>query len=363
MNKIPKYLIGLIATAVGVFLIWYFRDIVAYMLVAAVLAIIGKPLMEKLVRIRLGQKHLPRWAASLMTLLIMWIVIVAFFVTFIPLIASKLHELSTLEAWMLSDSFTEPLVRLQNFIRDTLSIEGDFSLTGALLAAVKEALNLNVINQLVGSIVSVIGDTAVALFSITFITFFFLKEDNLFTEMIVTLAPRRYEQNIRHAMESITRLLIRYFTGILAESTILFTLVSVVLLLFGMGPANAFFLGMIVGVLNVIPYIGPLIAACICIFIGMLSPIGAASPFDMLLIVGGTVAASQLLDNVVLQPVLYSNSVKAHPLEIFIVILAAGSIGGVLGMLIAIPSYNVIRVFAKEFFNRFRVVQKLTEKM
>ncbi|HNV51901.1 MAG TPA: AI-2E family transporter, partial [Tenuifilaceae bacterium] len=57
------------------------------------------------------------------------------------------------------------------------------------------------------------------------------------------------------------------------------------------------------------------------------------------------------------------NSVKAHPLEIFIVLLIAGSVAGILGMLLAIPCYTVIRVFAKEFFNNFRVVQKLTEKI
>ena len=54
---------------------------------------------------------------------------------------------------------------------------------------------------------------------------------------------------------------------------------------------------------------------------------------------------------------------KAHPLEIFIVILIAGSLAGIVGMLLAIPSYTVLRVFAKEFFSQFRLVQKLTEKI
>jgi predicted PurR-regulated permease PerM len=71
----------------------------------------------------------------------------------------------------------------------------------------------------------------------------------------------------------------------------------------------------------------------------------------------------QLIDNFVFQPLIFSNSVHAHPLEIFIVLLIAGSVGGILGMLLAIPSYTVLRVFAKEFFNKFRVVQKLTKKI
>jgi predicted PurR-regulated permease PerM len=71
----------------------------------------------------------------------------------------------------------------------------------------------------------------------------------------------------------------------------------------------------------------------------------------------------QLIDNFVFQPLIFSNSVNAHPLEIFIVLLIAGSLGGILGMLLAIPGYTVLRVFAKEFFNKFRLVQKLTEKI
>ena len=71
----------------------------------------------------------------------------------------------------------------------------------------------------------------------------------------------------------------------------------------------------------------------------------------------------QTLDNLVLQPIIYSNSVKAHPLEIFLVILIAGSLAGIVGMLFAIPGYTVLRILAKEFFNEFRVVQSLTKNL
>ena len=143
----------------------------------------------------------------------------------------------------------------------------------------------------------------------------------------------------------------------------MFTFVSVVLRLFGMVSTDALTIATFVGVLNVIPYIGPLIGLCLGLTIALLSPIAGVATVGTLLIVGGTILTAQAVDNFVLQPVLYSNSVHAHPLEIFLVILIAGSVGGVVGMLFAIPSYNVIRVFAKEFFNNIRVVQKLTENM
>jgi hypothetical protein len=71
-------------------------------------------------------------------------------------------------------------------------------------------------------------------------------------------------------------------------------------------------------------------------------------------------AITHLIDNVVFQPVIFSNSVRAHPLEIFVVILAAGFAEGIPGMILGIPTYTVIRVFAREFFYNFKAVQKIT---
>lgn len=69
------------------------------------------------------------------------------------------------------------------------------------------------------------------------------------------------------------------------------------------------------------------------------------------------------IDNILFQPLIYSSSVKAHPLEIFLVILAAGNMAGIVGMFLAIPTYTIIRVVAKEFFENMKLVRKLTENL
>jgi predicted PurR-regulated permease PerM len=69
---------------------------------------------------------------------------------------------------------------------------------------------------------------------------------------------------------------------------------------------------------------------------------------------------THLIDNIVFQPIIYSNSVRAHPLEVFIVVLAAGFAAGIPGMIFGIPAYTVMRVFAREFFYNFKAVQKIT---
>ncbi|MFW5890444.1 MAG: AI-2E family transporter, partial [Marinilabiliaceae bacterium] len=72
---------------------------------------------------------------------------------------------------------------------------------------------------------------------------------------------------------------------------------------------------------------------------------------------------AQLIDNMFFQPLIFSNSVKAHPLEIFIVILSAGYMSGILGMFLAIPVYTILRVIAREFFNKYEAVKRLTDRM
>ena len=73
--------------------------------------------------------------------------------------------------------------------------------------------------------------------------------------------------------------------------------------------------------------------------------------------------AMQLLDNFILQPWIFSNSVLAHPLEIFIVILMGAQINGIIGMVLAIPVYTVLRVIARAFLSEFKLVQKITGGM
>ena len=71
----------------------------------------------------------------------------------------------------------------------------------------------------------------------------------------------------------------------------------------------------------------------------------------------------QMLDNFLLQPIIFSNSVNAHPLEIFLVILIAGTVAGISGMIFAIPFYTFIRIIAKEFLSQFEIVKSLTKNI
>ncbi len=365
MNKLARYIIIAVFTAAVLGVVWYFQNIVAYVLVAVVLSLVGRPLMGVLANVHIKKWHLPRALCATITLVAIWLVFILFFYIFIPLILEQVNEFSKVDVVGLTAQLDEPLHKLDLWVREHLSSDPDFSIKTTLYHEVEKVVNVSQLSGFFGSLASTIKSFGIAIFATSFITFFFLKEDNLFFKAVVLTFPQRYERSITRALSSINRLLVRYFVGIFSDILCVMTLLTLGLtLVAGFSWQQALLMGLVAGVFNVIPYVGPLVGYAFGILICLVSAVNGGVNFVPLVL--KTVAVFftvQVIDMAVLQPTIYSNSVKAHPLEIFLVILVAGSVAGVLGMLVAIPTYTVIRVFAKEFFNNFRVVQKLTEKI
>lgn len=364
LQTVFKFLIGAAIAAGVLFLVWYFSAIVIYILVSAVLAVVGRPLVGYLAALRIRQWHVPRSVAALVTLLVIWAVAAVLCSLFVPLVFNKINQFANVDFASVVDSVDAPVARLQHRLQELFSLpESSFSLSEELAAALPRLLDLDSLNTFFSSIIGTVIASVIAIFSISFITFFFLKEDDLFYTMVTAMFPDRYHANITRALDSVTLLLGRYFTGILTESLLLMTAVLVVMMAFGMRAADAAFIGLVMGVMNVVPYAGPLIGGVVSVLVGIVSPIAGMSVGHTVFVIVGTLLILKGMDDFILQPSLYSERVKAHPLEIFLVILIAGSLVGIVGMLLAIPLYTVLRVFAKEFFSQFALVRRLTEKI
>ncbi len=368
MNTTPqavlRFLIGVAIAGAICFLIWYFSSIVFYLLVSAVLAVICRPLVRRLTMIRIRNYTLSRGLAATIALLTIWVVFALLCLLFVPMISSKAVQLSQIDFSSVLAAVSEPIFRIQELINHFFPHPtGDFSLKEALVAALQSVVDPSMINAAFSSLVGFVGSAVIAFFSISFITFFFLKEDDLFFTMVRAMFPDRYSENVTRALNSITHLLSRYFSGILAESMILMTAVTLVMVAFGMHLQDAAFIGFIMGVMNVVPYAGPVIGGVMSLFMGMINPIEGMTIGQTLIIIACSLLTLKGLDDFILQPTLYSERVNAHPLEVFLVILVAGSVAGILGMLLAIPTYTVLRVFAKEFFSQFSLVRKLTQQI
>jgi len=206
-----------------------------------------------------------------------------------------------------------------------------------------------------------VGNLFLAIFAITFISFFLLKESHLLTSIILTISPSGYEEKIQTILSKVKPLLTRYFVGVLVEVLLVGCLIALGLSLIGV--KNAIFIGLFAGTLNVIPYLGPIIGTVLGLVLttlGVLDYDLTSELLPLLLQVITVFAIVQALDNILFQPLIYSNSVKAHPLEIFLVILMASSIAGIPGMILAIPVYTLFRVIAQQFLSEFKIIQSLT---
>jgi predicted PurR-regulated permease PerM len=224
--------------------------------------------------------------------------------------------------------------------------------------------NLGVIPEFLNHLLSLLGSFTIGLFSVTFISFFLLKDSHILENAILVFVNEKSEGRLKKSFEKIKNLLSRYFLGLLLQITILLIMYSIILLLFGI--KNAIVIAFLCALLNLIPYIGPLIGAVLMMFLTMTSNLEAdfstvILPKTIYVMIGFFIG--QLIDNFFSQPFIFSNSVKSHPLEIFIVILAGGTLMGTTGMIVAIPLYTALKVIFKAFLSENKIVKSLTQDL
>lgn len=356
-DNIIKGLATVIIIAAVLAVVGYLWHIVVYVAAAAILAILGRPLVRIITRVKIFGRKVSRSLAAAITLVVIWIVAGGLLALFMPLVFNKVYELSNLDWVEITHVVRQSLVDAEVYLEQYSPVD-----VPSLEVMLKDRVFSLFSVDLFANVASYLLNLAIAFFSISFITFFFLREDGLFYKGVALFFPERYHENVYRALDSITKLLSRYFTGLFVESLILMTVISIVLMIFGMGVNDALVVGLIMGVMNVVPYAGPFIGGCLSVAISMLTPIND-SIFYTTIVVLSTIVIVKIIDDFVIQPTLYSERVQAHPLEVFLVILIAGFIGGVWGMLLAIPLYTIIRVFAREFFSEYSVVRKLTSQI
>lgn len=356
----------LLGFAVLLFMMWYFYSLVAYIAISLVLAMVGRPLVRVFTQVKIRKFRISDSLGALLTLVIIWLLFIGAFRFLIPTLVSEFHELSTINPAAVFNIIDQPLLRLLKIIGHEPVDSSQALFTDIFQNQLAAHLGLAQLSNIVGVIVGALGELLMACFSISFITFFFLREEGMFKRIVIILLPDEYEERVLRIMDSVYNLLRRYFVGLIAEVTLVFVLVTIGLTVVGLGFSHAVVIGLVCGVLNIIPYLGPWMGAAVGVLIGIAVNIHADFTQFTLPLLGLMLivfASVQLIDNIIFQPLIYSNSVKAHPLEIFLVIMAAGSFGGVIGMILAIPVYTILRVIAKEFFEDWKLIQKITEDM
>ena len=367
-DKLAGYIIKLGGLAMVLALCWYFKNVLIYIIVAFVVSMIGRPLMQLMRKIKIKGKSAPNWLLAVLTILLIFFFIAIIVTQMIPLVSNIVRDASTIEASSYFDS--NPIEKLNEWLIGMFpNLGDDFDLSALILGKIRELVDFGKVSGLVGSVASLVTSAFVALFAIVFISFFFLKDEGLFERIVCALVPDKHELTLSKTLSEIKQLLSRYFGGLVIEMLGV-ALVDFLGLWFIARIDFSYAIGIafIAGILNVIPYVGPIFGAGIGVVFGIVLKLGtgaglAVNIWLFALIILAIMLSAQLIDNLIYQPLIYSTSIKAHPLEIFIVLLMAGHIGGTVGMLVAIPAYTVVRVVAIRFFYRYKIIQRLVPNL
>lgn len=362
MTSNNRRILGIAFSLLVIAIIGYvFSTILIYILIAAVVGFIGDPVVTLLRRIRFGNLSMPRWLAALITLFAMAGLLSGLVAMFVPLVTKEIKVIAGMDVDAIVNSVN---MRLESFGRWLNGLGLDFDaneLYRSALAELTSAISLNGVSGAANNLFSFVGQLVAGVLAVIFMSFFFLKDGNLFYRMVFTVTPPRYMEQVKNILQHSHRMLSRYFAGLVIQVLIVMSLVTLGLSIAGV--RNAVVIGVFAGLANIIPYIGPIVAASFALVVGITTGLAA----DPDLVVSGVIlrivlvfGAVQFIDNWILQPFVLGSSVRVHPLELFIVFLAAATLGGILGMALALPVYTILRIVAREFFVEFRVVESLT---
>lgn len=355
-DGILRAIANLVGIALVLFFLYKIQSVLAYLTIAVIASLLGRPIVL-LLRIKLRFNNT---LAVIVTMIMLIGVVAGSIALFIPLLVSQGQNLSLLNIDALQAN-VENLYRQVTEYVGLSSIEIEQGIKNSKILA---NLDFGFVPNFLNSFVSVLGTLSIGLFSVLFIAFFFLKDSKLFEQGILVFIPDNKESRLKKSINKIKDLLSRYFLGLVLQILILFIIYSIVLFIFRI--ENAIVIAFLCALLNLIPYIGPIIGGILMMTLTMTSNLGAdfstvILPKTIYVMIGFIIG--QLVDNFFSQPFIFSNSVRSHPLEIFLIIIIGGLLFGITGMIVAVPGYTAIKVILKEFLAENKIVKSLTKNL
>lgn len=342
---------------------WFFTEIIIYLIVASIVGVAAQPFMKLLGKIKIKERSLPRSISASVTLILFISIFGGLLAVLIPAVNSQANDLTKVDYTLVADNLGSTLNTVETTLKEigVLNKYDDIEteITHQLTVLVQDIQVENIFQKLI----SMTGSIFMGVFSILFMSFFFIKDEELFQGIVMLFVSEKNHHSTECILLKIKKMLSRYFLGIIIEVSTMMFLITIGGLFLGL--KNALLIGFIGGLMNVIPYLGPIIGASIGSILIAMTNIYLGMDHTLALIGGilAVFAIANMLDNFFLQPIIYSTSVNAHPLEIFIVIIMAGTLGGALGMIAAIPIYTVLRITAKELIGDRIFVKKLTQNV
>lgn len=337
---------------------WYFSNVTLYLVLSLIFAALLRPLTNRLNDFHLVGQHIPRWLAILISYGAIVLLIFLLSLMFLPLINQQLIILSEMDLEGIYIQVQEPVGRMEQFLLRYQLLENR---PGSLFEELKTSI-INFIKTFdfggfFSGLINVTSSLLIGTMAVAFITFFLLLENGLLRRNLLNLIPNAYFELSVATFTKVEKLLSNYLFGLLIQMLFIFSIAS--LGLTTVGVEYALTIALFAAVANLIPYAGPILGSVFGIIVGISTGTftSDAEYTYFLFKILSVFAVVQLTDNVILQPMIFSKSVKAHPLEIFVIIFAGAKLAGILGMIFAIPVYTIFRVSVMEFFRGYKSYQ------
>jgi predicted PurR-regulated permease PerM len=328
-RRLRLYLL-IAAAGTIVFFLFLVRDILTPFLLAAALAYLANPLVNAFER-----REIPR---SLAIILVYTVFVVAAVLTIYGLIPAWTRELNAV-------LLNLPLMAQQierstlNWVNNLVRLPGSELLKEVITVSIHrgemilENLSARVLDSLLG-----LFPRAFNLILAPFLAYYLLRDQELIRTTLLSLVPHDKRHDVQDVLREVNRVIAGFLRGQIIVSIFVGSFIGLALLLLRVD--YALLIGAFAGLLDIIPYFGPIIGAIPAVALALLK-----SPVTALWVIVAFVVANQI-ESMVLQPRIVGGHVGLHPLTVIFAILAGGKLLGIWGMLVAVPLTAAIKVLA-----------------
>ena len=264
-------------------------------------------------RIKIGRYRIGNTVASLLTIFTILALLLGIIAAFVPTLVHQANNFATLDYQALGEKLQGPFSWLDLQAHRFGVIKPGTSLATEIQTALLQWFQPSMVSDIVGGVFATAGGIVVTISAVSFILFFFLQEQGLFSEIIHAIVPTEYEPKVLTAIDDSSEALTGYFRGLITQLASFSMMASVFLWILGV--PYALLIGVAGGLLNIVPYVGPIIGLVFGCFIVL------SSHLDLELVVIGTLMlkvcaaflVTQAIDNLFLSTLIFSKSVFCLP--------------------------------------------------
>ena len=348
-----------------------FSDIISFVIISLILVAILSPLVNRLSEIYVFGVRLPRVIAILVTFGVLGSALFGIITTFVPLVSNQIELLKTLKINEITAKISVPIENLEKTLIYKFGIKQQmgfiFKEIGIATLHLVEKFN---IGNIINNFLSITTGILVGTLAVSFVTFSILMKKGVVRNQIINIIPNQYFEVGITAIYKIEKLLSNYLRGVFLQIVAAFMLIALGLSVFGINYAIT--IALFAAFVHFIPYLGPILSIAFGVLVGVSTASLGLENNPEITEIGTKIATIKVsetvvlikilivfvsvytLDSVFFQPLIFSKSVKAHPLEIFLVIFAGATLAGIVGMILAIPAYTILKVIITEFLVGYR---------